>query len=347
MTAVPTRNALRATSLAVLLILAALAFFAPGAAAAGWLVGFTTVAAVVLGALALLLIHALTGGRWGDEGRPALAAAAAATPLLLPAFLLLVAAAPFVYPWVTQPGSAGPGVAARYLNLAFFAVRGLVLLGGLSLFAGLDARGALGRLAAGIGLVWYAVGLDLVAVDWLQSVEPRFTSSAFGAQIIVGEFVAAFAWTILVTPPTDDEGLWNDLGSLLLATVLGESYLVLMTMVVHWYGDQPHQAEWWLRRSAHGWQGLEVAGVLGGSVAPLAALLFSAVRRRARPLKLVAGAALAGVLVEMVWLVAPATGGWAVLTGPLAALGLAALLIGFGRQTDAPAAPAREVADGV
>lgn len=339
------RTALRATGLGAALVLAVVAVVAPRAAAAGWLVAFASVAAVVLGALALLLVNALTGGRWGET--PALAATAATTPLLIPGFLVLLVAAPVLYPWVADPGRAGPGVAGLYLNLVFFTVRGLVLLGGLALFAILDARAGLGRLAAGIGLVWYAVGLDLVAVDWLQSLEPRFTSSAFGAQTIIQQFVAALAWTILATPATDERAPWGDLGALLLATVLGESYLLLMTMIVDWYGDQPHQAAWWLRRSAHGWRWLESAGVLLGAAMPVGALLFSYVRRSPRALKFVAAAALAGGLVETIWLVAPATTAWAALTGPLAAFACAALLLGFARRPAAPAASTPRVAGGL
>ena len=327
--------------------LAVVAVFAPAAAAAGWLVAFATVGAVVLGAVALLLIHGLTGGRWGWEQRPAFVAAAAATPLLVVAFAVLLLAAPLIYPWVDQPGRAGSGVAHLYLNQLFFGLRGAAVIAGLALFAWLDRRRGLTALAAGIGLTWYCIGLDFVAVDWLQSIEPRYTSSAFGAQIIIEQLMAALAWVILATPGTDDDGQWNDLGSLLLATTLGESYLILITLVVDWYGDQPHQAAWYERRTAHGWIWLEVTGFLVGSAGPLVALLFAAVRRKARPLKLVALCALGGVLSENIWLVAPATSAWALLTGPLACLALGALLAGFApRPIDRRARP-QEVAHGV
>ena len=228
------RRRARIAGIASTLLLLAVALGAPRAAASGWLIGFTTLGAVVLGATAMILIHTLTGGRWGAFARPALLAGTSPMPLLLVAFVVLCVGAPVLYPWIADPGRAGPGVAALYLNLPFLGVRGLVLIAGLALLMRLRERSGLSPLAAGIGLVWYAVGLDLVAVDWLQSLEPRYTSSAFGVQIIIDQLVAACAWAILATPAEEPGGCWSDLGCLLLATALGEAYLILMTFIVHW-----------------------------------------------------------------------------------------------------------------
>src|SRR5581483_6737114 len=57
--------------------LVALAVVQPKSAAAGWLVGFLFWSQLPIGSLVLLLIHALTGGRWGESLRPALAPTAA------------------------------------------------------------------------------------------------------------------------------------------------------------------------------------------------------------------------------------------------------------------------------
>ena len=66
---------------AVLLIVAAL--LDPKAAAAGWLVGFAFWAQLLVGALTLIMIYRLTGGRWGEVAAPVIEPAAAAVPLLV------------------------------------------------------------------------------------------------------------------------------------------------------------------------------------------------------------------------------------------------------------------------
>ncbi len=307
--------------------LVALGLAAPATAAAGWLIAFASVAAVSFGAVALLLIHALTGGRWGDGAGPALTRAAALTPVLLPAFLALLLGAPHLYPWMRAPAAAGSGVAGLYLNPVFFAARGILFVGGLAALSFLLPRRAMTPLAAGLCLAGYCIATDLVSFDWLLSLEPRYTSSAFGAQIILSQLVAALSWAILATPARADAA-WPDLAALLLATVLGEAYLILMTFIIDWYGDLPRQAGWFLRRSTGGWLWLEVLGTMAGALGPLVALLFAPLRRSPAALKGIAVATLGGVVAENVWLVAPVAGSACVLAAALA--GTAMLGLGLG-----------------
>jgi hypothetical protein len=56
--------------------------------ARGWLVAFVFWSGIPAGSLVLLLIHRLTGGRWGERLAPALRPAAGAAPLALLAFQL-------------------------------------------------------------------------------------------------------------------------------------------------------------------------------------------------------------------------------------------------------------------
>ena len=57
------------------------------ALARGWLLAWLTWSAVPVGSLVLILIHRVTGGRWGEALAPALRPAAALVPLAALAFL--------------------------------------------------------------------------------------------------------------------------------------------------------------------------------------------------------------------------------------------------------------------
>jgi hypothetical protein len=310
-------------------ILLVVAIVAPRAVLHGWLIAFAAVGGIPPGAFAWLAIHRLSGGRWGELAHPALARAASALPLLIPALLPIMLGSRLVYPWAAYPASAGPGVAAIYLNPLAFALRSLVGLLGLSLGARLARQGRLSQLTAGLALVFYAVFMNFTAFDWLLSLDPRFTSSAFGAQIIVQQLLSAMAFTALIQQAPADHRGWGDIGALLLATTLGQAYLLLMTFIVLWYGDLPGQAEWYLRRSAHGWVWLEAFGVVFSLVVPLLALLFARIRDRANPLRLVGGCLLLGVFIEDVWLVSPATEAWSGLVAVVAAVAMAGLAFGL------------------
>lgn len=299
------------------LLLGVVGVLDPGAAAHGWLIGFGTAVCAPMGAFALLLIHDLTGGTWGESAGPRLARLAQMLPAFLLWFGVLLFVAPLVYPWIRDPSDAGPDVARLYLNRPFFASRGLILLVVLSIAGVLRARG-MSRLAAGLVLTFYAVALDFVAVDWLLSAEPRYTSSAFGAQIIIAQLIAALSLILFDGNPRLEPKARADLAALLLACLLGEAYLILMTLIVHWYGDLPDQAAWFLRRTEAGWRWLEIFGTLFGATLPLAALMFRRVRRSPTLSAGAAAAALLGIFLEMVWLVAPMSGALSGLAGVLA-----------------------------
>src|SRR5438132_2586017 len=134
--------------------------------------------------MGLLLIHALTGGRWGYAIRPQLVAGMR-TLLLLPAVIPLLIVLRTLYPW------AGPDVAAHlgnrfYLNLPFFLGRGavylIVWLGLAGLILRADAR--LTRIAPA-WLILLAITVTFVAIDTTMSLDPHFASSAYGLIAIV------------------------------------------------------------------------------------------------------------------------------------------------------------------
>lgn len=343
---------LTAVGAAAVTILAIAGFFAPVPVLHGWLIGFTAVGGVALGAAACLAIHALTGGRWGEVGRPSFLGGALTIPALIVLGLPLVLLARHLYPWAADPGAAGEGVAALVLNPTSVGLRSLVLLAVLTGFALLARRGPLGTLAAGLCLVVYAVGMDVAAFDWVLSLDPRFDSSAFGAQLIIQQIASAYAVAILCARAPDDDPAWGDLGALLLASVLGGNYLVLMTYLIDWYGDLPDQARHFLMLSHGTWRWV-LAGAVGvGAAGPILALLMTRVRRRPSALRVVAVAVLAGVLLEDIWLIAPQAGalggrgGLAMAAGLVACAGFAGLMLRLGRHLAARSPPDRSVAHG-
>lgn len=86
-----------------------------------WLAAFWYWLAFPLGALALLLIHNLTGGKWLAVARRPLEAATATMPLFIFAFLPVLAGLHDLYSWM-RPQPA-PLANHWYLNLDFFGLR--------------------------------------------------------------------------------------------------------------------------------------------------------------------------------------------------------------------------------
>jgi hypothetical protein len=309
-------------------LLAAWGIFMPRAVLQGWLIGFVVVGGVPLGAVALMCVARLTGGRWAVAARPVLFRAAAATPLIGLAFLPVLSGAGLIFPWASHPDAAGKDVSPLYLNTGFFALRGGLALIGLSVVAVLLLRGRGGRLLAALGLVFYAVAVDFVSVDWMLSLAPRFSSSAFGAEMAIQQILTALA-LLLVCPAARSEGEARDLAGLTLAAALGVLYMETMSLIINWYGDQPDRAAWYLDRVAGVWLWLALGALVFGAVGPIAALLFARVRASPAALRIVGASLLSGVALHDLWLIAPSGARAAAPAAVLGIVAIASLAVAF------------------
>jgi hypothetical protein len=330
---------------AVLLIVAAL--LDPKAAAAGWLIGFAFWAQILVGALTLIMIHRLTGGRWGEIAAPVIEPAAAAVPLLVVLAIPLFISIPTLYPWPHHAAAIKPGVLTYYLNIPSFIVRTLLALLGWSALAVFLPRlnGRSGRFLAAHGLVFHALIISFVSIDWYLSLEAPFTSSSFGASVAVSALVGALAFTALLAPTSDDDPAIRDIGGLLFATVLGITYIDFMAVLVIWYGDLPHEEIWFVERDRWPWDVVAAAAFVLASVIPVLALLLAKVRNARRPLRGVGACTLIGLACYDAYLIAPAAGWRALATALLAVAGIGLALLGLFMSGMTTLVPPREAAD--
>ncbi|BCM83789.1 hypothetical protein [Methylobacterium indicum] len=297
------------------------------ALARGWLLAWIAFGAAPAGSLVLLLVHRITGGRWGEALAPVLRPTAALLPLVALGFLGVAVALPALYPWAADPGVVKPGVASLYLNPPLFIVRSAVALLGWSVLAGLVLTGRGSRLVTGLGLAFYGLTISLVPVDWILSLEPRFTSSAFGAGLALHQVLAALALAAVASPRGLGGRTAPDLANLLLATLLGVLYVGLMSYVVAWYGDLPPKAAYYLRREVGPYPALIGAAVAAGGLVPFLFLLVGAVRRSPGALRLVGVLVLVGLALRVCWLVLPAWGAGAGGAAVAAGLWLTGLIV--------------------
>ena len=299
------------------------AFVSPRLAAAGWLIALITLSAIPLGALAWLMVHGLTGGHWGHALRPTFEAAALAIPLLFLALIPVLAAMPILYPWVAGVNEIKPDIVAFYLNVPLFILRAGIALIGWSVLALLlpRASGRAAILLAAAGLVFYALIVSLLSIDWILSAEPVFISTSFGATVAVTQMLAALGFAALFAPRLEQHAV-RDLGGLMLARTLGVTYLNFMAVLVIWYGDLPTKVAWFVERSSEPWTAIAVAIFMLGAVIPVLLLLLARVRSSRPALRLVAISSLAGIALYDAWLLAPPFGVWALGTTVLAAISM-------------------------
>jgi len=306
------------------------AIFDPKVAAAGWLVGFTFWAQILVGSLTLIMIHRLTSGRWGEIIAPAIEPAAAAVPLLLLLAIPLFIAIPALYPWPHHPDAIKHDVLSFYLNEPWFIVRTVLALIGWTALAFFLPRnfGPRGQLLAGLGLVFHALVISSVSIDWYLSLEAPFTSSSFGASVAISALVGALAWAVVLAPAPEGDPAIGDVGGLLLATILGITYIDFMAVLVIWYGDLPREEAWFVERDQFPWSVLAVTAFILVSLLPVLALIQSRVRNARTPLRAVGGCVLVGLAVYDAYLIVPPSGDAALLTALLALVSIGLALLG-------------------
>jgi hypothetical protein len=252
---------------------------------------------LALGSMANLMLHNLTGGRWGVIERPAFLAATRLVPLAAVLAVPVLVAMRSLYP-IAPDGWFAPG---------YFIARSVCYLAIWTVLAFLVARSTSQGLSA-IGLIVYTFTMSLAAVDWIGSLVPEWYSTGFGLVVGVGQMLGAMALAVayigLRTPP-GERSLFIDLGNLLLMYVLTWAYLAFMQFLIIWVGNLPREISWYVPRLQTGWFAVGVLLVVFHFFAPLAILLSRAAKRAPVFLGSLAAGLLAMHVVDVYWLVAP------------------------------------------
>ncbi|MGJ7915340.1 hypothetical protein ACI48D_07650 [Massilia sp. LXY-6] len=315
-------------------VLAVLCWFGwrmdPRALLAGYLAVWWFVTGALLGGLANVWLHQLTGGAWGETIRTPLLRAARWLPLACLLFLPVLAGMHLLYPWAgTQ--ALEPDTAFRRWWLApdAFAVRSVayLLLWSLLSWIELRARHQSAPRAAAC-LLAYAFSSGLAAVDWIMSLQPEWYSSVFGWLAGTGQMLTGLALAVLLIDRDAMRARLPDLGNLLMMYVMTWAYLAYVQFLIIWAADLPREISWYLRRDSLGWRTVAWSLLALHGAGPIAILLSRHAKQAPRLMGGLAALLMAAHLLDCWWLVLPSvhglTAGWA-WPAALPALGAAVL----------------------
>ncbi|BCM17957.1 hypothetical protein [Mesorhizobium sp. J8] len=311
-----------------------------------WLAAALFALSLSLGALTILMVHGLTGGRWGEAVRQPLRIMIAMLPFALVLLLPVLMRLDLVFPWAgADPAMLSEKVREKlaYLNVPFFLLR-FAFCAAIWLFLTwivLDATGdetssnhRSGKRFA-LGLIPHALAVSVFSIDWMLSLEPEFTSTIYALCEASAEVVGAFAMAILILaanraveilPGGDEETtLSEDLANMQFGFVLTWIYLAFMQWLVVWGGDLPDEIHWYVIRGDNGWQYLLYV-LIALQVAAFAGPLNRGLKRSHAGLVWLAGTTLAGHFADVFWRIRPPL----FVGGPLALWHDAAAWIGVG-----------------
>jgi len=322
--------------LSVLAVMAVLVMVVlrPAAAWSGVLTGALFAGTIALGAAAVCAVSLLCGARWWDGIRRVPVALSSALPVpVLVLAVTIVAGLGSLYPWaVSDPSTLSHLVQEKlaWLNTPFFLGRtAFVLLSWIVLTAILNRHirraEALGVAVARPGLIrasivftlFFGLTISVGFWDWVMSMEPEWFSSIYGVYGFAATFRAGIAGMAILGIVLARRRLagggfrgvaCQTLGALLFAFSMFWAYIWLSQYLLIWYADLPEESVYYLARLGGGWSVLFWLNPVLNFVIPFAILLPARTKEHPWLLLQVSVIALIGHWVDMLVLVAPATG---------------------------------------
>jgi len=295
----------------------------PGQFERSYLIAFLFTLAPAGGALALLALHRLTGGRWGDALFEILTAAARTLPVFALLFVPILLGLGAIFPWAS-PDWAETEAATRhkvlFFDARFFVARAVVYLAVWSWLARVtlspivDPEANRSQARGAVALLAYVLTTTFAAFDWGMSLGPEWFSTIYGLIIILGQVLSALCLAILirwvlgrVNPERRLEiDVYHDLGTLLFAFVMTWAYLGFSQFLIIWSANIPEEVTWYMERLAPGWKVLASIIVAVHFAVPFLLLLMRKVKRKPGHLAWVCALVLAARLPELIWLIVPA-----------------------------------------
>ncbi|HEY3898126.1 MAG TPA: hypothetical protein VGM54_05905 [Chthoniobacter sp.] len=287
-------------------------------------------AGIAFGSLEFLMIHHLTGGRWGWPVRRFFEAAIMTLPLLALLFLPLCFGLRNLYEWMDPHLVAtNPILHHRqaYMNAPAFIVRAAVFFGIWIFYTrrmnrlsyaqdktpDVEATKTL-RTMSGPGLVIYPVTATFVLTDWVLSLETDWYSTMFLVLIVIGQMLTGLVFVICLLALLRREepylSVVNDttfyhLGMLLFAFIMLWTYMAFGQLLIIYSGNLPHEIGWYLHRIASSWKIIVWFLFLFHFLIPFFLLLSRDLKKKVAPLAIIALVVLFAHLVNDYWLVEP------------------------------------------
>ncbi len=294
-----------------------------------WSFGFT----IAIGALAFAMTSYATHAKWVVAIRRLVEAVALTVPLFALLFLPIALFAKHLYVWAAPASTWSPHLAEQmatkkaYLNLPFWYGRALgffllwsaiaLLLRRWSLRADVTADPELTsrrRMLSGAMAPGLALTFTFGVFDWMMSLDPTWTSNAYGFYVFSAGFlgaacvIAIIAYAALrgaLIPKAVGAGHFNAVGNVMLAMTVFWAYIAFVQMMLIWIADLPEEVTWYATRS-HGTWGA-VCWYLGIAhfALPFLALLVRKWKRDPRTLAAIGAWLVVAHYVDMYWLIMP------------------------------------------
>ncbi|MEA2569098.1 MAG: hypothetical protein QOI24_1099 [Acidobacteriota bacterium] len=286
--------------------------------------------AIALGSLAVLCLQYVTGGEWGLMIRRPLGAASRSLWMIGLLFIPVILGMKYLYPWMDaelvrhdptlklkvawlNPQRFIIFAVGYFLIWCLWAWRVRVL--SLKFYEDRAPETDLQRRKwAASGLLMIVLTVSFSSIDWMMSLEPRWTSTMYPLIILVGCGLSAFVFVTFflsrLAPTPAMRGILKpshlrDLGNLMLAFVMLYAYTTFSEFLLIWYANLKEEIPHYLIRSHGTWGVFASLIVIFHFFLPFFMLLMRSIKDNPRTIGAVAVIILVMRYIAIYWLVAP------------------------------------------
>jgi hypothetical protein len=289
---------------------------------------------IVAGSLGVLMLQYITGGEWGVMLRRPLGAAARTVIWMALFFVPIAIGVPYIYPWANHDVVAhDPVIAAKagFLNWQFFLIRAAIYfvlwsawawrirILSLRFYQDRSPYTELSRRKwAASGLLVFVLTMTFTGIDWMMSTEPKWTSSMYGINFLIGAGLAALAFvTFFLTRVADTPAMagivksnhYRDLGNLLLAFVMLYAYTAFSEYLLTWYANMHEEIPHFINRQSGVWGVFAALVIVFHFFLPFTMLLMRSIKDRPATIGVVAIIILVIRFVAIYWMTQPSFSG--------------------------------------
>ncbi len=216
---------------------------------------------------------------------------------------------------------------APYLNESFFYIRSaaffLIMILFYTLFTRLSKRqdktgeqkltGRAIKMSA-MFLPIFGIGVTIMSIDWIMSLEPHWFSTIFGVYYFSGSLLTGLALLTFVAITLHQKGYlskyinkdhYYNFGALLFAFTNFWAYIGFSQFLLIWYSNIPEETFWYILRMDGGWGVVSLMLIIIRFAVPYFALVAQPAKSNPTRLKFMSIWIMFAHILDLYWLIMP------------------------------------------
>lgn len=294
------------------------------------LIAFMFLMSIGLGSLFLIAVEYIAGAVWSLPFRR-IAETLASLVIIAPIFAIPVLMnMHHMYEWTNLEVVAKDNVLsakAPYLNMSFFYGRFIGIIAMLGIFYWAFTRNSIKQDTTGdqgltkanvrlsaLFLPLFAIGLTMLAIDFMMSLEPHWFSTIFGVYYFAGSFWAGISVIAFIAVKMNAGGMLGNwvnknhfysLGGFMFAFTAFWTYIAFSQFMLIWYANLPEETFWFIPRMAGGWSLVSISLIVLHFIVPFFLLIQK--NSKTNPARLTSVAVLVVFvhILDLYWLTYP------------------------------------------